>query len=342
MTDARALRDRAVAVIPCLNEERTIASVIERILDDAGWADPLLVVADGGSTDGTIELVAAIAERDPRVRLVHNPSRIQSAAVNLAAALHADGRDWLVRVDAHSAYPQAYVSSLMREAKRVGACSVTVSVRTAGRGFFQRAVACAQNSHLGTGGSAHRLGGCEGFVDHGHHGLFSLDEFLAAGGYDETFTHNEDAELDVRLRCNGGRIWLTNAIEIVYFPRASPRALVRQYAHYGWGRARTLRLHREKPRLRQTLPLAVAPAIVLLGAAPLWPLAATPALLWTATCCLYGVALAVRQRSAPGLLAGPAAMLMHMGWSFGFWAHLLTRRRPPAMHENPPPAERPT
>ena len=34
--------------------------------------------------------------------------------------------------------------------------------------------------------------------------------FRAVGGYDESFSHNEDAELDYRLRQAGYRIWMTD------------------------------------------------------------------------------------------------------------------------------------
>jgi succinoglycan biosynthesis protein ExoA len=318
---------KALAVIPCLNERDEIGPLIQRLLEDPDWADPLVVVADGGSTDDTREQAAQIAAGDPRVRLVHNERRVQSSAVNLAAALHGQGRRWLVRVDAHAQYPRGYVSNLIKEAERTGASSVVVSMHTHGRHCFQRAAAHAQNSWLGTGGAAHRMGGKEGFVDHGHHALFDLAAFQAAGGYDESFTHNEDAELDVRLRKAGGRIWLTRAVEIVYLPRSSPWPLLRQYFSYGWGRARTLRRHRERPRLRQMAPLLVAPALAALALAPAWPAAAAPAGAWAAACCLYGVALSARRRSRCALLSGPAAMIMHAGWSAGFWAQLLVGRR---------------
>jgi succinoglycan biosynthesis protein ExoA len=316
---------RALVAVPCLNERGHIERVIASLLDDAGWVDPLLVVADGGSTDGTVELVRAIAERDARVRLVHNDKRFQSAGVNLAARLFGEGRRWLIRADAHAHYPPHYVSALVEEATRVGCASVVVGMRTTGSSFFQQSVACAQNSWLGTGGSAHRVQGGEAFVDHGHHALFDLEAFRSVGGYDETFTHNEDAELDIRLRRAGGRIWLTRKVTLDYVTRPTPAALFRQYRSYGRGRARTLLLHRARPKLRQLAPLAVAPAVAALAAAPISPEFALPATLWAGACCGWSLANGVRQRSLRAAMAGPAAMLMHCAWSIGFWGELVQR-----------------
>ena len=129
--------------------------------------------------------------------------------------------------------------------------------RFIGEAGFQRAVAAAQNSPIGTGGSAHRMGNASGPVDHGHHALMRIDAFRAVGGYDETFRANEDAELDYRLRQAGHTIWLTDRTAMTYYPRATVSGLFRQYFGYGGGRARNILKHRMRPRLRQMAPLAI-------------------------------------------------------------------------------------
>ena len=336
-------RDRALIVIPCLNEAPLIAQVIDRVLQDEGLVDPLVLVADGGSTDGSREIVARLAAQDHRIRLLPNPDRLQSAGVNLAARMLGEGRPWLVRVDAHADYPPNYASALIAEARRTGASSVVVCMDTKGKGGFQKAVAAAQNSVLGAGGSAHRCAGRSGWVDHGHHALFSLDAFEAVGGYDESFSHNEDAELDFRLTQNGGRIWLTDQVRIGYYPRSAPAPLAKQYFSYGKGRARTVLKHLQPLKVRQAAPLAVAPAVLSLLAAPLfWPLA-IPALVWAVAALGYGVALAARKRDAALLMSGPAAMIMHLAWSAGFWKQLFATVQarpasPPSQGRKPVPA----
>ncbi|WP_395671351.1 glycosyltransferase family 2 protein [Phenylobacterium sp.] len=320
-------------VIPCLNEERVIAKVIQQILDDDGLADPLVLVADGGSTDASRQIVSDIAKRDHRVRLLANPDRLQSAGVNLAAGMLGGDRPWMVRVDAHADYPPNYVSTLIAEARMTGADSVVVSMDTRGESGFQRAVAAAQNSVLGTGGSAHRLVREGHWVDHGHHALFSLEAFRSVGGYDESFSHNEDAELDLRLTQQGGRIWLTDKARIGYFPRSTPKALWKQYFSYGRGRARTVLKHYTPLKIRQALPLAVAPAVAALALSPLFWAFAIPAMVWALAALSYGLLLGVKQRDATIALSGPAAMIMHLGWSAGFWAQLMSRKpdpRPPS------------
>ncbi|MEW6635017.1 MAG: glycosyltransferase family 2 protein, partial [Pseudomonadota bacterium] len=190
----------------------------------------------------------------------------------------------------------------------------------------QKAVAAAQNSKLGTGGSKHRHSSAGEWVDHGHHALMRIAAFRAVGGYDETFSHNEDAELDYRLRQAGYRIWMSGGTQMVYYPRSTLKSLYFQYLGYGRGRAKNVLKHRVVPKVRQMIPLLVAPVVLLALYSFIHWLAAVPFLLWAAVCLGYGAVTAIRQRNLALALAGVSAMVMHFGWSVGFWQQLLMPR----------------
>jgi succinoglycan biosynthesis protein ExoA len=175
---------RVVIVVPTLNEERHVGGLIDQLAIEAEALEAVLVVADGGSRDQTRTIVTARAVRNPRVVLLDNPRRIQSAAVNLAAERCGADAAYIIRVDAHARYPADYCRALVAEADATGADAIVVPMVTVGEGLFQRAVATAQNSIVGTGGSSHRNGRGGRWVDHGHHALMRLDAFRAVGGYD--------------------------------------------------------------------------------------------------------------------------------------------------------------
>lgn len=320
-TEVPAEGDGVLIVVPCLNEEAHLPALLDLLI--AGSPRARIVVADGGSHDRSRAIVQERARSHPRLALLDNPARIQSAGVNAAVRAWGTGHRWLVRVDAHCSYGDGFVTGLLAAAARTGADSVVVPMRTIGRPGFQRAVAAAQNSVLGTGGSPHRHVGRGQFVDHGHHALCRLALFCEVGGYDETFVANEDAELDHRIGLAGGRIWLEPALAIDYYPRSRPLALLRQYVRYGSGRAKTLKRHRMRIKARQLLPLAVPPAVLLACAAPAWPLLALPGLIWATACLVTGARLAVRRRERDVAASGFAAMLMHLGWGAGFWRELV-------------------
>jgi len=318
----------ALVVIPTLNEARHVEAVLARLREglpaDHGWR---FVVADGGSDDGTVEIVQRLARADRRLHLLPNPGRLQSAGINLAVERFGADAAILVRCDAHAEYPPGYVGQLVASLEAHGADAVVVPMDSLGQSCVGRAIAWVSDTPVGSGGSAHRAGRRSGFVDHGHHAAFRMSSFRRAGGYDVSMMANEDAELDCRQRKLGSRIFLDAAIRIGYHPRDSLARLWRQYFSYGRGRSRTVRRHPESLRLRQfAVPAHIGLCVLALLASPwlpwlaLWPGAYLLALAGTS------VALAVRHRSPCGLLGGPAAFVMHVSWAFGFAQGLLTVR----------------
>ena len=317
----------ALIAIPCLNEEGNIERLVRQLVDGRGERSMPIVVVDGGSTDRTRDIVATLAEDFPDLFLLDNPKRLQAPGINLAVERFGDGCEFLIRIDAHGDYPPDYCQVLLREAAARQADSVVVGMKTVGFGFFQKATAIAQNSLLGNGGSKHREGRGGQWVDHGHHALMRISAFRAVGGYDESFSHNEDAELDHRLRAAGFRIWMTGETFMTYYPRSTAWSLYRQYLGYGRGRARNLLKHRMTPKLRQALPLAVVPVFVGALLAFLHWVAAVPFILWAGLCVAYGFWIAVSQKNPYAPMAAVSAMIMHFAWSAGFWWELLRHRQ---------------
>lgn len=313
--------DDLLIVIPTLNEARTIAACIRAV---AHRPDADIVVTDGGSRDGTQQIVEGLQAEFPGLRLVHNPARIQSAGINLAVdSCAAPHHRVLIRCDAHALYPPLYAPRLAATLRRTGAASVVVAMDATGETPFARAAARIVDTPLGNGGAAHRGGRVSGWVAHGHHAAFDLAWFRKTGGYHPGFSHNEDADYDHRLHRRGGRIWLDAGIRIGYLMRPTPGALARQYFAYGRGRARMLARHRLRGQIRQILPvghlLAQGLSLVL---APLMP-----ALLLVPLGYL-GLCLSAALWQASDLRAAPALVLMHNAWALGFLRERLAPDHP--------------
>lgn len=311
-----------LVVIPCRNEEVHIERVINTLLSEADRVNMKIVIADGGSTDRTLEIVRRLAARNNRILLLDEPGK-HSAALNNAVRTYGNEASFLIRIDAHADYPDRYCEALLAVQAETRADSVVVTMHAEGKTCFQRAAAAAQNSILGNGGAAHRNDTRGRWVDHGHHALMTLDAFRAVGGYDESFINNEDAELDARLKANGYRIFLTGRVRVTYFPRRSPLALFRQYFNQGHGRAFNFLRHRKNVKLRHFVLVGIAPLVILVALAPLSPTFAVPFLFWGLLCLGYGIVLGLLQRDPCATAAGIAAMATQAGWSFGFIAGLM-------------------
>ena len=267
-------RPLVTIAMPCLNEARFIEVCLRSVQAQTYPAARIeIMVADGGSTDGTREILARLAADDPRIRMVDNPQRIQAAGLN--RIIRASGGAVIVRMDVHAEYAPDYVEKCVEALTRTGADNVGGAQRCTARTRFQQAVCAALGSPLGMGGAAYRDASREGYVDTVFLGAFRRDVFDRIGLYDEGAVTNEDAEINQRLVQSGGRIYLSREIHVRYFPRETFHALARQYFRYGCGRARTLLKHRRVLKLRPVLPfVALLSGAVLLAVSPSWALAA--------------------------------------------------------------------
>lgn len=311
-TSAVGAREPAVArrrptvsvILPVLNEARHLDACLEAIAAQIYPAIVEVLVADGGSTDHTVEIAASY----PRVRVLANPGRIQAAGLN--AALEEATGELIVRVDGHCVLPPDYVERCVACIDRSGAAMVGGSmVPAAAGGWVGRAIAVAMRSRLGAGPARFHVGGAPGWVDTVYLGCYSADLARRTGGYRLDVGVNEDAELALRLRSEGG-VWFDPVITATYAPRDSLSSLARQFYRYGLSRAATVRRHPRSLSARQ-----VAAPLLVVGLLSPWR---------RQVALVYGGAVAGRAvmelASDPASAAGLLLVLptMHVSWGIGF------------------------
>src|SRR4051812_30217303 len=94
---------RISLVIPMYNERDHVEALVADIAAQDWGGDLQILVADGRSTDGCVDLLhEAAGEAGLDVTVIDNPKRQQSAGLNLCIA-EADG-DLVVRLDCHTRY----------------------------------------------------------------------------------------------------------------------------------------------------------------------------------------------------------------------------------------------
>jgi cellulose synthase/poly-beta-1,6-N-acetylglucosamine synthase-like glycosyltransferase len=308
--------------LPCLDEERYIESCLRSVLAQDYPADRLeVMVADGRSRDRTREIVARVAEGEPRVVLVDNPRRLQAAGMN--EVIRRARGEIVVRMDVHCEYATDYVRKCVEVLERTGADNAGGAQRARAETPFQQALCAALASPLGVGGARYRSAEAEGWVDTVYLGAFRRSVFERAGLYDPAAITNEDAELNQRIHDAGGRVYLSREIVVHYAPRDSHRKLAIQYFRYGRGRARTLLKHRRLLSVRPVIPfLMVAAAAALLVTSPIHGL--TPWALGAYAAAAGAEALRVGARLGPKVLVVWSIFpVLHGAHGIGFAAGLV-------------------
>ena len=326
-------------VMPALNERGHITDSLDSLAtQDYPGIDEILVV-DGGSADGTRELVE---RRGGVVRLVDNPRVTAAAAMNVGIATARN--DVIVRVDAHSWYAPDYVRRSVEVLESSGADVVGGPMRPVGKSAFGRAVAAVTSSPAGIGPGRFHYAEDAVDVETVYLGTYRRQAVEEVGGYDEVELQwaAEDQELNYRLRRRGRRVRLDPSIRSAYFPRQTARALWRQYFNYGVCKASTLKKHRTLPYWRPLAPAGLVAATAIAfgaGVALRRPsLGALPGAVWGAGATVVALRLGAEPGVAPHR-ALTALAICHWSYGLGFWAGVgrIVRGRP---FDNRPTAHR--
>lgn len=311
-------------VMPVLNEVEHIEAAVGSLIAQDYEGDFEVVLALGPSVDGTNDIIAAMAEEDPRIRRI--PNELGSTPGGLNAAIRASSNPVVVRVDAHSVLPTDYTRIAVDTLLATGADNVGGIMKAVGETAFEKAVAHAYGSPEGLGGTQHHVGGQAGPADTAYLGVFRRERLVEVGLFDEGIKRGQDWELNRRLRATGGTVWFTPELTVVYRPRSSLRTLVRQFVATGMWRGELARRFGTANGLRYFVPpVAVLGLLSTLVVGAVGVATRVPLLgLVLAVPALYGVVVIVASlRAARGGIGTGLWYLIvlpciHFGWGIGF------------------------
>jgi glycosyltransferase involved in cell wall biosynthesis len=321
-------------IVPCRNEEATIAGAIHSILASDYPRDCIEVIAaDGRSQDATRLILEQLAAADARLRVIDNPDRITPAALNRAVAA-ARGR-YILRVDAHSVIDPHYlaraVETLEASGPEVWGVGGLMRTEPEARRRFSEAIRVALSTRFGVGNSGFRTGSASGTprpADVLFNACWRREVFERIGGFNEHLVRSQDIEFSSRIRRAGGVLLLHPEMQSTYFAKASFRGFVRQTWNNGvWALLPVRYAGRLVVSLRHLAPLAFVLALLmgLTGAVLGWGwaplLVAGPYL--AANLGASVAAAATRQRLSLAVLLPVTFAALHLAYGAGsLWGAL--------------------
>ncbi len=323
--------DYVSVIVPVRNEERFIEETLRSIVAQDYPADRFeVLVIDGMSEDRTREIIARISSKHSNIKLLDNPRRIVSAAMNIG--IEKARGDVIIRVDGHCVLEPDYIRQCVNYLHRTGADNVGGLMWAVGQGYMGRVIAAAINSPFGSGGSKFHYSRKEQYVDTVYLGAFPRSVFERVGLFNEEMVCNQDYELNYRIRAAGGKIFLTPAIKSRYYGPSSLISLWRQYFRYGFWKLRMIKRHPRsiRPRhLAAPLFICVLWASGLLGFVNrqfLWPfMFISLSYLSASLASSFSISRRKGWRYLP--LLPVAFATMHLSWGLGFvWSLLRVGR----------------
>jgi succinoglycan biosynthesis protein ExoA len=290
-------------VIPMRNEEQRISGVLKDVAAQDFSGELEVFVADGGSTDASLEHAhAAAAQSGLALRVVDNPDQLVPFGLN--ACIRTARGDLIIRLDCKAHYPQHYFRRLAEAAEQSGASNVGGVLVPEGQTAVECAVATAMDSPFGgISWTRHDNARTPVEVDTVYCGAFRREAFSRVGDFDTSLAENHDEDFNLRLRTAGGCIVLDPGIRLRYRPPSSFGALFARYFAYGRWKVPLMLKHRRVLSARSLAPLLFVGSLALLAVGGVWFgslrwLLAAEAFIYLVAAVVFGVS-SIRRRREP-------------------------------------------
>jgi glycosyltransferase involved in cell wall biosynthesis len=316
-------------ILPVFNEASHIEEALRSLLNqDARNCSLEILVVDGGSVDGTREIVRRWVKAHSSIRLLDNPGRKTPMALNIG--LRASAGDYVCIFGAHAKYPPDYIRVCMEElkSKHAAGCSGRLITASAGMHLSARLAAwCIAHRFTSSRSSVRTHPG--GYVDTIPFPVMDKQSLLDVGGYDERLDRNQDNDMNQRLRAFGHKLYLTPRTQATYYARPGVKSLLDYAYNTGWWNGTTARLSFAAMSLRHFVPFAFVLVLLLLGCVAIYSFSVhhSPGvglLLLGAFIAIHlligtwaGIETALRERSASALLMPPIILAFHLAYGAG-------------------------
>ena len=330
-------------VIPVLNEVMHIEACLNGLLNQTvSETSHMILVMDGGSTDGTVSLVEQLIEQNkdssaPRIELHHNPGKTVAHGRNLALTHLPESVELIIELIGHATVEATHIQQRLdawnASEKKEGAALAGVGCRVVQRqghiqGVEQWIEGCI-SSPLGhsdgqfsqfTGNGPTRI---PAFVMHRRTSVESVN------GWDERFITSQDSELSMRLLDAGYSLYRDAEPTVSMVKRTSLKQWWRMGHRYGFWRTKVLLKHPKRASAVEFLPLfgLVLLAGLFFSEQVLWWL---PIPLYSAVIMFEGIRHAIRTGSLTSVLGVPLCLVMlHTSFTIGLADGLVRKGRPP-------------
>jgi len=207
------------------NEAASIGALLDSILSGTRLPDEI-VVADGGSTDRTLELLRSRAAADPRIHAVSAPG---NRSVGRNAAVRASRSPIIACTDAGVQVEPEWLERITQPFDADPGTDVVAGFYSpVGTTWFERAAGVISAPRVEEIDPARFLPSTRSIA-------FRRSAWERVHGFDESLAHNEDTPFALALKRSGARFHFESSARVRWRPRGDVGSFFRQHKRFGFG-----------------------------------------------------------------------------------------------------------
>jgi glycosyltransferase involved in cell wall biosynthesis len=215
----------ATVIVTVRNESGSVDALLDSLLRGARLPDEI-VIADGGSTDGTLARLRARAERESRLRVLDTPG---NRSVGRNAAIRAARHDVIACTDAGVEVDREWLREIVAPFESDASVEVVA-------GFYRPVTSTPFERAAGVVSAPQwREVDPERFLPSTRSIAFRREAWRKVGGFDEALAHNEDTPFALALKAAGCRFAFAPSAVVGWRPRGDLRSFYRQHRRFGYG-----------------------------------------------------------------------------------------------------------
>ena len=238
-------------VMPVRNEEAAVASTLDSVFASSRLPDEI-IIADGMSTDRTVERIKAYQGRQVPIHVVENPTIYSGGGRN--RGIRSTTREVILLADFGNAMDPSWIAEMVRPfEERQGVDMVAGMVRPLVTSDFEHCMAAIHYHDeymLTRYSAAKRESLLPAEIAPGANSLaISRGIWERVGGYPEWLHRAQDKLFSRKAHCLGARVHVAWDACVAHHVRSTPRQVFRQLFSYGRGTGRSRYINRHFVKL---------------------------------------------------------------------------------------------
>lgn len=289
-----------------------------------------IIIADGQSTDGTLEIIKNLQDKyntnDFKISVINNEKYILAAGWNLG--IKAAKGEYVIRIDAHAEAAPDFIEKSVETMLSVDAACVGGKLTSLSLNGTDDIISKVLSSPFGVGNSSFRVSEEAGYADTAVYGLYRKSVFENVGYFDEFMVRNQDIELHSRFKAAGYKFYFNPAIKSTYYTRTSLKKMLNQAYGNGYWNMVLLKKGSSALSIRHLVPFAFVMflMVTIIGGCiwqPIWALC-------VGVICLHlllGLIFATKKtkRLTEIIIMPWLFMLLHLSYGWGYFAAMFKK-----------------